>query len=271
MTWELLPIPKDCVGRSYRLSEFALVYADPPFNSGRDYYFNNEELAFSDKWISQESYALWISCMVRETLWPAVKPGGSLVLHIDPRQSAAIRTALDMEELLQSEIVWRYRRWPTKTRNFQRVHDVLLRFVKPGAEPTWNQLYEPLADSTTKTWGTSKQDAVVRDGRRIRSSKTDETSKGVPMGDVWDISIVAPNAKERTGYPTQKPERLLERLILALTNPGDLVLDPCCGSGTTVAVAHRLGRHGVGADISDIALRVTRERLEEGCAFDGGK
>jgi DNA modification methylase len=81
------------------------------------------------------------------------------------------------------------------------------------------------------------------------------------MGDVWEIGIVAPVAKERTGYPTQKPEALLERLIEALTEPDDLVLDPYLGSVTTLAVCARLGRRGIGIDASPSALKISRQRL----------
>ena len=159
--------------------------------------------------------------------------------------------------------MWRYRRWPSKTKNFQRVHDVLLRYVRDANEtPRWNQLYEPLAASTLATWGDRKQRAVVDgDGRRTRSSTTEEASHGTPLGDVWDISIVAPVAKERTGYPTQKPETLLRRLIEACTNPGDWVLDPYMGSGTTLAVAATSGRRAIGLDVGAEAHEVTRKRL----------
>lgn len=122
--------------------------------------------------------------------------------------------------------------------------------------------YEPLAPSTLKTWGTGKQLAVVENGRRKRSSTTDEPTRGTPMGDVWDIGIVAPVAKERTGWPTQKPEALLERLVLACTNPGDLVLDPYLGSGTTPAVCARLGRDCIAFDENIDAVTVARKRLE---------
>jgi site-specific DNA-methyltransferase (adenine-specific) len=81
------------------------------------------------------------------------------------------------------------------------------------------------------------------------------------MGDVWDIGVIAPIAKERTGYPSQKPEALLERLVHALTNPGDLVVDPYAGSGTTLAVAARLGRRFVGIDQSAVAIEVASRRL----------
>ena len=82
------------------------------------------------------------------------------------------------------------------------------------------------------------------------------------MGDVWEIGVIAPIARERTGYPSQKPEALLERLVGALSNEADLVLDPYAGSGTTLAVAHRMGRGFLGIDAGPVALRTTRERLE---------
>ena len=82
------------------------------------------------------------------------------------------------------------------------------------------------------------------------------------MGDVWDIGVIAPVARERTGYPSQKPEALLERLIGALSNAGDLVLDPYAGSGTTLAVAHRMGRRFLGIDASPVAVETTRTRFD---------
>jgi site-specific DNA-methyltransferase (adenine-specific) len=103
-------------------------------------------------------------------------------------------------------------------------------------------------------------DGTAGKARRVRSSSTNEPSPGAPLGDVWEIGIIGPGSKERTGYPTQKPEALLERLILATTNPGDFVLDPFCGSGTTLAVCQRLGRSVVGIDSSDVAIRIARGR-----------
>jgi site-specific DNA-methyltransferase (adenine-specific) len=194
-----------------------------------------------------------------------------LVLHVDPKTSHYAKILLDElfgMDCFASEIVWRYRRWPAKTPNFQRVHDVLLRYTRTATKkPLFNQLFEPLAASTRATWGSRKQRAVFDDsGRRARSSTTEEGSPGAPLGDVWDISIVAPVAKERTGYPTQKPEALLERILLTLTNAGDLVIDPYVGSGTTLAVAARLDRSAIGIDQNPEAIRVTQERLRaQGC------
>ena len=254
-----------------------LLYLDPPFFTGREH--NHVERsrgedgivrklvpAFDDRWDSLEHYLGELAHrlrLARELLDPA----GCLVLHVDPKTSHYAKVLCDEIfgfDAFASEIVWRYRRWPAKTKNFQRVHDVLLRYVRdPSQEPRFHQLYEPLAASTEKTWGTRKQRAVINSaGRRTRSSVTEQASPGAPLGDVWDISIIAPVARERTGYPTQKPEALLERLIQACTAPGDLVLDPYCGSGTTLAVAARLGRRGVGIDQSEQALAITHKRLE---------
>jgi site-specific DNA-methyltransferase (adenine-specific) len=102
---------------------------------------------------------------------------------------------------------------------------------------------------------------VGASGARTRSSRTADESPGTPLGDVWEIGIIGPVARERTGYPTQKPEALLERLINTCTGPDDLVLDPYAGSGTTLVVAPRLGRRVLGIDQSPEALDVIRQRL----------
>jgi site-specific DNA-methyltransferase (adenine-specific) len=194
-------------------------------------------------------------------------PHGSVVVHVDPKTSHYVKVLGDEvfgDDAFASEIVWRYRRWPSKTPNFQRVHDVLLRWRKdPREKPRFNTPYEPLAASTVATWGTNKQRAVFEEGgRRARSSVTDEPTRGVPMGDVWEIGVIAPVSRERTGYPSQKPEALLERIVSALSNEGDVVLDPYAGSGTTLAVAARLGRVFVGIDASEVALETATRRLE---------
>jgi site-specific DNA-methyltransferase (adenine-specific) len=257
---------------------FALAYLDPPFFTGRVHMrvsrsrdpktgrvVRSERRAFDDRWDGLDAYLTALAdriAAVRELLLPE----GCLVLHVDPKTSHYAKVLCDEifgPRAFASEIVWRYRRWPSKTKNFQRVHDVLLRYVRdPDTTPRFRQLYEPLAPSTVQTWGDKKQRAIVdRTGQRLRSSRTADATLGAPMGDVWDISIVAPVARERTGYPTQKPEALLQRLIEACTNEDDLVLDPYAGSGTTLAVCARLGRTAVGMDSSRQAIQVARKRL----------
>lgn len=255
--------------------QVSLAYLDPPFLTGREHFSTSgrgvtrnksDSRAFDDRWESMGKYLEALEARlvaVRKLL----APHGSLVLHVDPKTSHYLKVLCDEifgPECFTSEVIWRYRRWPSKTKNFQRVHDVMLRYVKdPKAEPRFNQLYEALAASTQKTWGDRKQLAVTDStGRRLRSSKTESKSQGTPMGDVWEIGIVAPVAKERTGYPTQKPEALLTRWLEACTNPGDLVLDAFMGSGTTLVAAAKLGRRAVGIDFGSESHKITRERLK---------
>jgi DNA modification methylase len=247
---------------------FALVYADAPFMTNKSWVTTDGEIAYEDKWPSLGNFVATIRDTMQEA-WDLLLPEGSLVLHVDPTTSHYLKVALDDvlgREHFANEIIWRYRRWPTPSKNFQWMHDVLLRYVKTPGASRWNQLYEPLSLSTTHTWKQSKQRAVMADGAkgkavRARSAATSEDSPGAAMSDVWDIPIVAPSGDERTGYPTQKPEALLQRLILATTNECDAVLDPYSGSGTTACVAARLGRIGVGIDSSPVAVRVSRKRL----------
>jgi site-specific DNA-methyltransferase (adenine-specific) len=264
--------------RSAHEGRAMLVYLDPPFFTNRVHEAvvrktgrergpaRTRIAAFDDRWPDLSSYLDALGkrlAAARELL----APEGSIVVHVDPKTSHYVKVLGDEffgADAFASEIVWRYRRWPSKTPNFQRVHDVLLRWRRdPKARPRWNQLHEPLAASTLATWGTNKQRAVFEeDGRRARSSSTEEPTDGVPMGDVWEVGVIAPIARERTGYPSQKPEALVERLVRALTDPGDLVLDPYAGSGTTLAVAARLGRRFIGIDQSAVAIETTRERLK---------
>jgi 16S rRNA G966 N2-methylase RsmD len=255
-----------------------LAYLDPPFFTGKEHVrvmrkregrgkiLRSTAVAFDDRWDSLPAYLQALRDRVAAAR-DLLADHGSLVLHLDPKTSHYAKLICDEvfgPRCFASEIVWRYRRWPSKTKNFQRVHDVLLRFVKDArVEPRFCQLYEPLSASTIATWGSQRQRAVVSAaGVRTHSSRTADESPGAPLGDVWEIGIVAPVARERTGSPTQKPEALLERLIGACTEPGDLVLDPYAGSGTTFVVGKRLGRRVVGIDSSPEALDVIRKRLE---------
>ena len=259
--------------------QVTLAYLDPPFLTGRQHVCvkrtknsatgkitRERRPGFDDRWDGLGDYLSALRHRVaaaRELL----TEDGCLVLHVDPKTSHYAKVVCDEifgPRCFASEIVWRYRRWPSKTPNFQRVHDVLLRYVRDSSvKPKFRQLYEPLAPSTVATWGKTKQRAVVgKDGRRQRSSRTEEPTPGTPMGDVWEISIVAPVSKERTGYPTQKPEALIKRVIEACTDPGDTVLDPYLGSGTTVAAASKLGRSAIGIDQNAEAIAIARQRVE---------
>jgi adenine specific DNA methylase Mod len=212
-----------------------------------------------------------------------LKKSASLYLHCDPTASHYLKVLLDSifgPACFRNEVIWRYRRWPAKARRFQRMHDILLFYTAtPGKLHTFNTLYgyERLAESTRKTFGTKKQRADFSSGHRkpgVENVDTagpqlsdfwpvdDVSSDGPPASDAWEIGVIAPIGKERTGYPTQKPEALLERVILASSNPGDVVLDPFCGCGTAIAVAHRLERQWIGIDLQHMAIAMARERMK---------
>ena len=211
-----------------------------------------------------------------------LKKTGSLYLHCDPTASHYLKVLLDSvfgPACFKNEIIWRYRRWPAKARRFQRMHDVLLFYAAaPGNRQTFNALYgyERLAASTLKTFGTKKQKADFTSGHRKPSVEDGDTlgpplsdywdidepdTTGVPLSDSWEVGIIAPIGKERTGYDTQKPERLLERVIRSSSNEGDVVLDPFCGCGTAIAVAEQWKRKWIGIDVTHLAINIIRVRL----------
>ncbi len=246
-----------------------LIYLDPPFATGGSFAMlgggeGAEIEAYSDQW--EEGLGDYLSTMREQlALFRALlSPRGTIFLHCDWRVSHYLRCLLDQvfgAASFKNEIVWRYRRWPAKTRVFQKMHDVLFWYGKtPGDSHAWTPLYEGLAASTLATFGTKRQVADFSSGRR-KPSQTDEETLGAPMADVWDIGIIAPIARERVGYPTQKPEALLRRVIEAASRPGDLVADFFAGSGTTLAVAEKLGRRFLGCDLGPLAVHTTKKRL----------
>lgn len=214
---------------------------------------------------SMRAYLAFMAPRLAE-IWRLLRSTGSIYLHCDPHASHYLKSLMDVifgPENFRNEIIWSYRRWPAKCNDFQRMHDIILRYAKSDIW-TWNQLYEPKAASTLKVFGNKKvKSAYKPSGERIPSEITNEESKGVPLRDVWDISIIAPSAKERLGYPTQKPLKLLERIITASSAPGEVVFDPFCGCGTALDAAHGLKRPWVGIDLTVLALEPMERRLQE--------
>jgi DNA modification methylase len=190
---------------------------------------------------------------------------GSLFVHLDWHIGQYAKIVLDEvfgPDSFINEVIWNYRRWPTPTPAFQKMHDNLYWYEKVKGKHTFNRLYGERSESTLKRWKDKKITAYHdKEGRRIPSGSDEVESKGTPLDDVWDIPIVAPVAHERTGYPTQKPEALLECIIRASSNEGDLVLDCFCGSGTTAAVAEKLNRRWITCDLGRFAIHTTRKRL----------
>ena len=194
-----------------------------------------------------------------------LKPSGSMYLHCDSSAGAYLKLLCDAifgGECFLNEIIWSYRRWPTKARYFQRMHDVIYFYAqKPGLSRTFHVEYEPVSDSYRKRFGGSTQ--VLDRDHPTRKRKLDEKTKGMPRRDVWEIPILAGSSSERVGYPTQKPRQLLERIICASSKEGDVVLDPFCGSGTTLICAEELHRHWIGIDIAPFGIAHTKRRLRQ--------
>jgi len=195
-----------------------------------------------------------------------LKKTGSFYLHCDPTASHYLKLVLDTIFVrnggdFHNEIIWHYLKWSVKQSQFVSNHDAVFFYSKSDNKArVFNTLFVERSPATQKRFGNAK---IVSShdlrGQRL-PSQTDGTSVGVAMDDVWDISRVPP-IKQR--YPTEKPPVLLERIIRASTNRGDLVLDAYCGCGTTVAVAHQLKREWIGIDITYQSIATVLARLED--------
>ena len=191
-----------------------------------------------------------------------LKPSGSIYLHCDPTESHYLKILMDIvfgKDAFLNEIIWHYRKWSSGKYAFQNNHDILL-FYGTEKGRTFNQLYMERAPSTLKRFGTGKiVSGYGKDGRRLPSEIEGE-SKGARQDDVWPIARVAPIKRI---YITQKPLALLERIIQASSNPGDMVLDPFCGCATTCVASEKLGRKWVGIDLSEKASELVQRRLQD--------
>lgn len=192
-----------------------------------------------------------------------LKPTGSIYLHCDPTASHYIKIMLDVifgHKNFRNEIIWSYRTGGASKRYFSRKHDILL-FYTVGKKYTYNNLKEK-----AYTQSKSRKAGIVNYGAGTAEFFEDEYGvyNRVNMRDVWEISYLNSQAKERLGYATQKPIALLERIIKASTNEGDVVFDPFCGCATTIEAAHHLGRKWIGIDIAIHAIkRVSQARLKD--------
>ncbi len=191
-----------------------------------------------------------------------LKPTGSIYLHCDPTMNYCLRmvmNALFSKRHFQNEIVWHYGLGAFRSRNrFPKKHDTLLFYSGPGPMRTFNvQRGAPTKQML------SKYRHEDDNGRYMMSyGKKYYLKGGKPIDSVWEIPAIAPTSSERMGYPTQKPLALSERIIRSSSNPGDVVLDPFCGCGTTIHAAQNLGRTWVGIDVCANACRVIRNRLD---------
>ena len=254
-------------------SKVDLVYFDPPFFTQKKHSLtsrdNSKVYEFDDKFNSLEEYLK----LIEDTLIQCkkvLKNTGSVFLHCDKTASHNIRTILDKvfgRENFQSEIVWSYKRWSNSKKGLLNAHQIIF-FYSKTKDFKFNTLY-------TDYSATTNLDQILQDREKNEFGKSTykrdtngsivlgKEKKGVPLSDVWEIPYLNPKAKERTGYPTQKPVLLLNQLINIVTDEGDLVLDPFCGSGTTCVSAKLLKRKYIGIDVSIDAVNLANSRLEE--------
>ena len=267
--------------KEYR-GQIDLIYIDPPFDSKADYKkkidvkgvgkaesdsSTFEEKQYGDIWTNDEYLQFMYERLI--LLRELLSERGSIYLHCDWHRSAYLRLLLDEvfgANNFRNEIVWSYFGFKRATsKKFPQKHDVIYSYTK-SPDYIWNVQYKPHSPEYIKRFKKDANGRLYRDdvnptGGGTRIIYLDEV-EGDIVDSVWtDIPPVNPVAKERQNYPTQKPEALIERIIKSSTNPGDLVFDCFMGSGTTQAVAMKLGRRFIGADINLGAIQTTTKRL----------
>lgn len=245
-----------------------LIYADPPFFTNRQYSARvgqGEDSRRPQEWQLEEGYqddwpdlASYLDMLYPRLLmmYRLLAPNGTLYLHLDWHVNSYARILLDEifgPERLLNEIIWIYHGPSPIKSAFNRKHDTILAYTK-GKKYTFNadDVRQPYDPKTIKTFNSSPKAGF---------GKVPDLKRGKVPEDWWYYPVVARMHSERTGYPTQKPEALLERIILASSNPGDIIADFFCGSGTTAAVAEKLGRSYLAADSTWRAIHTTRKRL----------
>ena len=253
-----------------------LIYIDPPFFSGKQYNViwgdNNELRSFNDIWDGGlDGYLIWLNARLYE-MKRILKPAGSIYVHCDWHASHYIKVEMDKifgYDNFHREIVWDIQvlsGFKTLANNFIRGHDTVL-FYSKSSQFKFNRQRQPHRKEYLDRFNKVDEDGrKYFDGRGKRRYLDDVIRQGKAVGDVWsDIMSFQqiPTAKEKIGYPTQKPEALLERIISASSDEGDVVADFFIGGGTTAAVAQRLGRRWIACDQSRVAVAVTAERLKQ--------
>lgn len=207
------------------------------------------------------AYLISMTLRIAE-IYRVLKPTGSFYFHCDPTASHYLKLVIDSifcsrKGEFQNEIIWHYRRWTGKAEKFQELHDVIFFYTKTN-KYVFNVQYTPYTEKSLKR----KQNYHTRiKGDDVYVTHIDE--KGVRDNDVWQIQLLNSQSKERLGYPTQKPEELLEKIIKSSTNEGDIVFDAYCGCGTTVAVAERLNRNWIGIDITYQSISLILQRFSD--------
>ena len=263
----------DCLEKMKELADKSvdLVYVDPPFYTQTIQKLldkTGQEYSFTDSWKDIGYYINYIEARLRECQ-RVLKETGSIFVHCDRNASHYIRILLDRvfgEDHFRSEIIWSYKRWSNAKKGLLNNHQTIFFYSKTD-DFKFNTIYTDYSETTNV-------DQILQERSRDKNGKSQykrdtngdvvmgQAKKGVPLSDVWEIPYLNPKAKERVGYPTQKPIILLEQIIKLVTNENDLVLDPFMGSGTTLVASKLLNRRYIGFDISEEAFKLTEDRLK---------
>jgi len=264
-----------------------LIYIDPPFATKSDFGGKDGEYSYTDK----VDRAHFLETLRERLIYlrELLADDGSIYVHLDQKMSHYVKIVMDEifgKDRFINEIIWHYKRWTASSDKFQNMHDIIFYFSK-SQNYIFNKVTIELEDylserknergwnsNTVKSKGGRKRQLIVynrdlfniavEDGR-IKLSEWDNVvysdGREKTPDDVWELPFINPVSNERTGYPTQKPETLLERIISASTNEDDIVMDCFSGSGTTVAVAEKLGRRWVGCDFGKHAIYTIQKRI----------
>jgi len=249
-----------------------LIYADPPFFSNKNYEVIFEDGAeirsFQDRWKGGiNHYVQWMEERCRE-MHRILKATGSFYLHCDWHAGHYLKVMLDDVfgyNNFRNEIVWCYETGGRAKSFYPKKHDTIFWYSKSN---NYKFFYDQVA--LDRDFSTMHETVFTdKDGKKYQQNKKNGKiykyyiDNGVLPNDWWnDIQALNPAAKERLGYPTQKPEALLERIICTSSSDDDFVFDPFCGCGTTLTVAHKLGRQWLGIDVSPTACKLIKRRLQ---------
>ncbi|MBM7545037.1 site-specific DNA-methyltransferase (adenine-specific) [Weissella beninensis] len=222
--------------KAFESNSVDLIIADPPYNLAKDYKATNDNMEFEEFMTFSRN---WLTEATR-----ILKPGGTIYVFMGMRLISYTHVIMEQELGLEFHnwITWHYTQGLGKKKGFSSRHDDILMFTKSGKNPTFNL------------------DDIRIPQKYYRSINN---MRGANPGNVWEFSHVHYSQSNRKAHPTQKPEGVIERMILASSNKNDIVLDPFSGSGTTVRVAQQSGRKAIGIDIEPSFIEETKKRLAE--------
>ena len=262
-----------------------LIYIDPPFYTEQERTNNSHkegDPTYYDRYgDTLDEHLTFMKIRLKE-MHRLLKESGSILVHLDDR--TVFETKLLMDTIFKrknflNNIIWRYTNWITrKASGLENRHNNILYYAKDRSKKIFNAVLEPYTLFELRALHKTHFDengeyycVRFRPNRpRYKRYLKDVMEKGKIQHDVWTIHLIGSTAKERVGYPTQKPLKLLERIIKMASNQGGIVADFFCGSGTTISAAEKLGRQWIGVDASKQAIDIIKKRMlkERGVVID---